>query len=71
MSAIPGTIAMVPGDRVKVMLQADGQGGSKRMYSGPLDCVKKMFKADGIRAFYKVVGLGRPQCLHIRPCTCK
>ena len=53
-SAIPGTVVMVPGDRIKVMLQADGQGGTKKLYSGPLDCAKKLFKADGVRAFYKV-----------------
>lgn len=56
-SAIPGTVVMVPGDRIKVMLQADGQGGSKKLYSGPLDCAKKLFKADGVRAFYKGTNL--------------
>ena len=53
-SAIPGTVIMVPGDRIKVMLQADGQGGKAKKYSGPLDCARKMFKADGLRGFYKV-----------------
>lgn len=56
-SALPGTVVMVPGDRIKVMLQADGQGGAKKIYSGPLDCAKKMFKADGLRAFYKGTNL--------------
>ena len=64
-SAIPGTVAMVPGDRIKVMLQADGQGGSKKMYSGPLDCAKKMFKADGIRSFYKVSPLKQYRCRQV------
>lgn len=55
-SAIPGTVSviccylcmttdevvMVPGDRVKVILQIQGQSDAPPKYQGPIDCVKKV-----------------------------
>lgn len=50
-SAIPGTLFMVPSDRVKVLLQASS--GSNAQFKGPIDCVRHLWKAGGIRSFYK------------------
>lgn len=51
-SAIPGTAAMVPSDRIKVIMQMQvTEGGGK--YNGPLDAAVGIFKEDGIRGLYK------------------
>ena len=51
-----GGIAIVfvghPFDTVKVRLQT--QSTISHVYSGPLDCVRKTAKWEGIRGFYKV-----------------
>lgn len=54
-SAIPGTAVMVPGDRIKVILQT--QDANNKLYDGPIDCAKKIYKEGGIRALYKGTGL--------------
>lgn len=54
-SAIPGSAVMVPGDRIKVILQSQGDGPKK--YNGPIDCAKKIYAEDGIRGLYKGTAL--------------
>jgi len=49
-SAIPGSILMVPGERIKVLLQSDGQGGATKRYTGTLDCAKKVIAEEGLLA---------------------
>jgi len=49
-SAIPGTIFMVPGERIKVLLQSDGQGGTAKRFNGTLDCAKKVVAEEGLLA---------------------
>lgn len=56
-SAIPGTVAMVPGDQVKVILQAQGSTPGAHTFAGPVDVVKHLWNKGGIRAFYKGTGL--------------
>ena len=43
---------MVPGDRIKVLLQI--QDGSNKRYSGPIDVARKVFQEAGIAGLYKV-----------------
>jgi solute carrier family 25 carnitine/acylcarnitine transporter 20/29 len=43
-SAVPGTVLMVPGERLKVMLQTDTAG----KYSGTLDCARQVIKEEGV-----------------------
>lgn len=50
-SAIPGSAVMVPGDRIKVILQT--QDAKNPLYKGPIDCAKGIWKADGLRGLYK------------------
>lgn len=52
-SSIPGTIAMVPGDRIKVVLQAQGQGSIPVKYSGSADCLGKLIQEEGIAGLYR------------------
>eukprot|EP00118_Oscarella_pearsei_P027654 m.311258 g.311258 ORF g.311258 m.311258 type:complete len:300 (+) comp63451_c0_seq1:19-918(+) len=47
------TSVMVPGERIKCILQIQTGAGGKKEYSGPVDVVKKVFKTSGIRGLYK------------------
>lgn len=56
-SAIPMTIITAPFERVKVLLQIQGQKvlapGEKPRYSGGLDVVKQLYKEGGIRSVFR------------------
>jgi len=54
-SAIPTTFIMAPGERIKVLLQiqGQGQGTSGPKYDGPIDVIKKLLKEGGIRSVFK------------------
>ena len=56
-SAIPGTLVMVPGERIKIALQMqveDVAKGAKPKYTGSLDCFLKIRAEEGlIRGMYK------------------
>jgi solute carrier family 25 carnitine/acylcarnitine transporter 20/29 len=55
-SAIPMTIITAPMERVKVLLQIQGQkakAGEKPKYAGSFDCGKQLFKEGGIRSVYR------------------
>jgi solute carrier family 25 carnitine/acylcarnitine transporter 20/29 len=54
-SALPGTAVMVPGDRIKVILQTQDPANPK--YKGPVDCAKGILKESGIRGLYKGTAL--------------
>ncbi len=56
-SAVPGTIVMVPGERLKVLLQSDGQSSTPK-YNGTLDCARKVIAEEGVLGgMYKGTGL--------------
>ena len=56
-SAIPMTIITAPFERVKVLLQIQGQKqlapGEKPKYSGGLDVVRQLYKEGGIRSVWR------------------
>ncbi|POS86348.1 Mitochondrial carrier [Erysiphe pulchra] len=56
-SAVPMTLVTAPFERVKVLLQIQGQKslapGEKPKYSGGLDVVKKLYKEGGIRSVFR------------------
>ncbi|CAD6570773.1 MAG: hypothetical protein ASARMPRED_003924 [Alectoria sarmentosa] len=56
-SAIPMTIITAPFERVKVLLQIQGQKqlapGEKPRYSGGMDVVRQLYKEGGIRSVYR------------------
>lgn len=56
-SAIPQTIITAPFERVKVLLQIQGQKqlapGEKPKYSGGVDVVRQLFKEGGIRSVFR------------------
>jgi len=52
-SALPTTAVMVPAERVKCILQVQGQQAGAVQYKGPVDAAKGIWKEGGIRALYK------------------
>ncbi|KAK0955118.1 carnitine transporter [Friedmanniomyces endolithicus] len=56
-SAIPMTIITAPFERVKIILQIQGQKrlapGEKPRYSGGVDVVRQLFKEGGIKSVYR------------------
>lgn len=51
-SAIPATLVAAPAERVKVLLQVQGQGGSAA-YSGPVDVVRKLYAEGGFKSLFR------------------
>ncbi|KAG8737209.1 carnitine transporter [Ceratobasidium sp. 428] len=51
-SAIPTTLVAGPAERVKVLLQIQGQG-SQSKYSGPVDVVRQLYKEGGMRSIFR------------------
>lgn len=49
-SAVPQTAITCPVERVKVLLQSQGE---QRLYSGPADVVKKLYAEGGIVNLYR------------------
>ena len=56
-SAIPMTLITAPFERVKILLQIQGQKqlgpGEKPKYSGGIDVVRQLYKEGGIRSVYR------------------
>jgi len=55
-SAIPTTLIMAPGERIKVLLQIQGQHAEKGIppkYSGPVDVIKQLAREGGIRSIFR------------------
>lgn len=46
------TVIMAPGERIKCLLQIQ-QGAGEKLYNGPVDCAKKLYKTGGIRSVYR------------------
>nr|CAB3266172.1 mitochondrial carnitine/acylcarnitine carrier protein-like [Phallusia mammillata] len=51
-SGILTTVIMAPGERIKCLLQIQ-QSSAEKMYNGPVDCAKKLYKEGGIRSIYR------------------
>lgn len=55
-SAVPMTVITAPMERVKVLLQIQGQNqkeGQKPKYAGSMDCARQLYKEGGIRSVYR------------------
>jgi len=52
-SALPTTLVMVPAERIKCILQIQGQEGRKQQYTGFSDVLRGIWKEGGITALYK------------------
>ncbi|CAL8402318.1 unnamed protein product [Arctogadus glacialis] len=56
LSGVFTTAIMAPGERIKCLLQIQAASGEVK-YAGPMDCVKQLYKQNGIRGIYKGTGL--------------
>ncbi|KAG0144982.1 hypothetical protein CROQUDRAFT_672050 [Cronartium quercuum f. sp. fusiforme G11] len=51
-SALPTTLIAAPVERIKVLLQVDGQSATQR-YAGPVDCIRQVYREGGIRSIFR------------------
>ncbi|KAF7729129.1 carnitine transporter [Apophysomyces ossiformis] len=54
-SAVPTTFFMAPSERIKVLMQIQGQGGEQK-YKGPLDAARQLYKEGGLRSIFRGTG---------------
>ncbi|RUS12861.1 mitochondrial carrier domain-containing protein, partial [Endogone sp. FLAS-F59071] len=54
-SAVPTTLLMAPSERIKVLLQIQGQGGEQK-YKGPVDVIRQLYREGGIRSIFRGTG---------------
>ncbi|CEH14786.1 carnitine acyl carnitine carrier [Ceraceosorus bombacis] len=53
-SAVPTTLVAGPAERVKVLLQLQGQSGSSGpTYNGPVDVVRQLYKEGGLKSVFR------------------
>lgn len=56
-SAIPTTLVAGPAERVKVLLQLQGQGNAGGpVYNGPVDVVSQLYKEGGLKSIFRGTG---------------
>ncbi|PAA64126.1 hypothetical protein BOX15_Mlig027288g1, partial [Macrostomum lignano] len=53
LSGVFTTSIMVPGERIKCLLQIQADSHGPQKYKGPIDCAKQLYKEGGIRSIYK------------------
>uniref|UniRef100_A0A0K0FJG1 Mitochondrial carnitine/acylcarnitine carrier protein (inferred by orthology to a human protein) n=1 Tax=Strongyloides venezuelensis TaxID=75913 RepID=A0A0K0FJG1_STRVS len=56
LAGVMTTVIMVPGERIKCLLQVQNTSASHTKYSGPIDVVKKLYTEGGIRSIYRGTG---------------
>lgn len=54
-SAVPTTTVAGPMERVKVLLQMQGQGG-KVKYTGPFDVLRQLYAEGGLKSVFRGTG---------------
>lgn len=52
-SAVPTVLVAGPAERIKVLLQLQGQSASGPKYSGPGDVIRQLYKEGGLRSIFK------------------
>lgn len=55
-SGIFTTLIMAPGERIKCLLQIQQGANAVKVYNGPVDCAKKLYKQGGISSIYRGSG---------------
>lgn len=56
LSGVFTTAIMAPGERIKCLLQIQAASGQVK-YAGPMDCVKQLYRENGVRGIYKGTAL--------------
>lgn len=52
-SGIFTTLIMAPGERIKCLLQIQQGSKTPKLYDGPVDVVKKLYKQGGLKSIYR------------------
>ncbi|VEN48433.1 unnamed protein product [Callosobruchus maculatus] len=52
-SGIFTTLIMAPGERIKCLLQIQQGLNAPKVYDGPVDCLKKLYRQGGIQSIYR------------------
>lgn len=52
-SAVPMTLITAPFERVKVLLQIQGQSSGEKKYKGGVDVVRQLYKEGGLRSVFR------------------
>ena len=55
-SAVPTTLVAGPAERVKVLLQLQGESANGPKYGGPGDVVRQLYREGGLRSIFKGTG---------------
>ncbi|KAJ8917937.1 hypothetical protein NQ315_002632, partial [Exocentrus adspersus] len=55
-SGIFTTVIMAPGERIKCLLQIQQGANTPKVYDGPVDCIKKLYKQGGLKSIYRGSG---------------
>ncbi|KAF8319187.1 mitochondrial carrier domain-containing protein [Cantharellus anzutake] len=55
-SAIPTTLVAAPAERIKVVLQVQGQGTAATAYNGPIAAVRGLYKEGGLKSIFRGSG---------------
>lgn len=55
-SGIFTTLIMAPGERIKCLLQIQQGANAVKVYDGPVDCAKKLYRQGGISSIYRGSG---------------
>lgn len=56
MAGIVTSLISTPVEHIRIRLQTQPHGTAK-VYAGPLDCVRQLIKADGIKGIYRGQGV--------------
>ena len=51
------TFAVVPADVVKCRMQMDRAAGGAGLYAGPIDCIRQVWRAEGVRGMFRGTGV--------------
>jgi len=54
-SAVPTTLLAAPAERIKVVLQVQGQGGGTN-FTGPVDAIRGLYREGGLRSIFRGTG---------------
>ena len=57
-TGVTSQVFVVPGERMKCLLQIQRHSKGKNKYKGPFDCIKHIYREEGLRGVYRGTGVG-------------
>ncbi|KAF2666952.1 mitochondrial carrier [Microthyrium microscopicum] len=56
-AGLTNTVLSTPIEHIRIRLQTQPHDPARRLYSGPGDCIRKLYRADGLRAIFRGSGV--------------